>query len=101
MGIAVRIWRVLLWIFGGLFVLPSAALLWFALRDSDGSLAVLSIQLFGLDFLAAALALVAAGGMKRRWGRGVSWIAASVQILAIPVFTPLGIFGVVLLALGA
>jgi hypothetical protein len=103
MATAIRIWRVLLWILGAVFVLPSAFLLWTSIRYSLWQYDRFTAALFGLYFLASVLGLVGAFGMKRakRWARPMSWIAASLQTLAIPLFTPLGIFGLILLSRGA
>src|SRR5713101_8361830 len=103
MGRAIRIWRALTWILGGLFVLPSAVIFWTQITDSVPRSHYASIALMGLYFLASVLGPVVAVGMKRRsrWARPAGWIAASLHTLAIPFFTPLGIFGLILLSRGA
>jgi hypothetical protein len=91
------------WILGGVFVLPAAGFLWMEVRDPDGQLYYPLLVLGGVYLLASVLGPVAAAGMKRgsRWARPAGWIAASVQTLAMPVFTPLGLYGLILLACGA
>jgi hypothetical protein len=103
MATAIRIWRVLLWIFGAVFALPFAVLFWRQIRDSEWEYYASSYALIVLCFVASVLGPVCAFGMKRatRWARPVGWITASLQTLAIPVFTPLGIFGLILLSRGA
>jgi hypothetical protein len=103
MSTAIRIWRVLTWILGGVFVLPSAFLFWMEITEPVLRAYCASIALSGLFFLASVLGPVAAVGMKRgtRWARPVGWIAACVQTMAIPLFTPLGLFGLILLYCGA
>src|SRR6266571_6642011 len=103
MGTTIRIWRALMWILGGLFVLPSAVIFWTQTRDSAPRSHYASIALMGLYFLASVLGPVVAVGMKRRsrWVRPAGWIAASLHTLAIPFFTPLGVFGLILLSRGA
>jgi Peptidase family M50 len=96
----------LLWIFGGLFVLPAATQFWLMAVMSDPDAEVqrdFAMVLFGLYSLASALALVSAFAMRRaaKWARPVCWIAATVQVFAVPMFTPLGLFGLILLARGA
>jgi len=100
MGTAIRIWRVLVWILSGVFVLPSAFLLWTEIADFEAPRSYAPIALSGIYFLASVLGPISAAGMKRmaRWARPVGWIAASIQTLAIPVFTPLGLFGLILLS---
>jgi hypothetical protein len=102
MDTAIRIWRALVWILGGVFILPSAFLLWKEITDSEARGYYASIALSGLYFLASVLGPIGAIGLKRmsRWARPVGWIAASIQTLAIPLFTPLGLFGLVLLSSG-
>lgn len=106
MGKAIRIWRTLLWIFGSLFVLPAASQFWLmaVMPDPDADTQRDFVMvLFGLYFLASVLALVSAFAVRRaaRWARPVCWLAAAVQVFAIPMFTPLGLFGLILLARGA
>jgi hypothetical protein len=98
---AIRIWRVLSWISGCVFILPSAFLFWMDIRDEWSHPE--TIALFGLYLLASLLGPVSAIGIKRttRWARPVGWIAVVVQILAGPIFTPLGVFGLFLLYCGA
>jgi hypothetical protein len=102
-GTAIRIWRALVWILGGVFVLPSGVLLWMEITDPAVRQHYTSIGLIGLYFLASVLGPVGAFGMKRvtRWARPAGWIAASLHTLAIPLFTPLGLFGLILLSRGA
>jgi hypothetical protein len=102
MATAIRIWEALLWIFGAVFVLPVVVFLWREPSQSEWRQATATV-LFGLYLLAWALGVVSAFGMKRatRWARPVGWIVASLQTLAIPFFTPLGIFGLILLFRGA
>jgi len=103
MATAIRIWRILLWIFGAVFALPLAVLFWREIRDPEWQYYASSYALIVLSFLASVLGPVCAFGMKRatRWARPVGWIVASLQTLAIPFFTPLGIFGLILLFRGA
>src|SRR5216683_356570 len=103
MATAIRIWRALLWIFGAVFGLPLVTLLWKETSQSEWQHHAATTALVGLDLLASALGPVCAFGMKRgtRWARPVGWIVASLQTLAIPFFTPLGIFGLILLSRGA
>jgi len=102
MAIAIRIWRVASWIVGCVFILPTALLIWMDIREYEWRHPA-AIALFGLYFLACLLAPISAIGIKRAtwWARPVGWIAASVQTLAAPIFTPLGIFGLILLYCGA
>ncbi len=102
MAIAIRIWRVASWIVGCVFILPTALLIWMDIREYELRHPA-AIALFGLYFLACLLAPISAIGIKRAtwWARPVGWIAASVQTLAAPIFTPLGIFGLILLYCGA
>src|SRR5258708_2676490 len=103
MRTAIRIWRVLTWILGGVFVIPSAFLLWMELTEPMLRGYYASFALSGLYFLASVLGPVAAFGMRRgtRWARPAGWIAASLYTLAIPLFTPLGLFGLILMYCGA
>ena len=100
---AVRIWRVLLWVFGCLFALPALLMLWIDVTNRELPQNKVGSGLIALYFVAALVGPIAAFGLKRGkvWARPVGWIAAGLQTIAIPVFTPLGIFGLVLLARGA
>lgn len=99
MATAIRIWRVLLWVMGGLFLLPSAWMMWTTVELADGARYYGPLSLLGLYLTASLLSLMSAWGMRRgrAWARRVSWAAAAVQTIAFPVFTPLGIFGLILL----
>jgi len=96
---AIRIWRVFSWISGGVCGVPSAVLLWINLSEWFMPRQNASIAFATLWILASILGSVAAFAMKRgtRWAVPIAWIAASVQTLAVPVFTPLGVFGLFLL----
>ena len=102
MAVAVRIWRVLSWIMGCLCVLPMGYGLWMQLALPE-ELLLFPVVMCALWFLSSVLAPISAVGIKRqtRWGRPAGWVTACVQIVAFPLFTPLGVFGLILLFLGA
>src|SRR3984957_6342929 len=102
MAVAVRIWRVLSWIMGCLCVLPMGYGLWMQLALPE-ELLLFPVVMCALWFLSSVLAPISAVGIKRqtRWGRPVGWVTACVQIVAFPLFTPLGVFGLILLFVGA
>jgi hypothetical protein len=103
MRTAIRVWRVLLWIWGVVFVLPAGFGLWMEIADPRRHRDLLSIALMVLFFVASLVGPICAVGMRRgtRWARRFGWIATSIQTLAFPLFLPLGIFGLVLLFRGA
>jgi hypothetical protein len=104
MRLAVAIWRFLLWTMGIVFVPAMGYALWL-----EAGLAwrygypVLGMAVTSFWMIAALSGPIAAWGLKRAkpWATRAGWIAAALQTLALPIFTPFGLLGLILMALGA
>jgi Peptidase family M50 len=86
-----------MWVIG-VFAIPSAILLWtqFAYAYDGVPSGTVLVALFLVASISGPVSALALNRSKR-WGRPICWIGAAIQTLGFPLFTPFGLFGLILL----